>query len=144
MTTATQVPPRAEIPKEQTWNAESMFADKEAWQAEYEALNKAMPQLATFQGTLGDSPENLANYMATASLLRRRLRSLYFYAAMRNSVDSQDSEAKPLMGQAMSLFGQYGKYSAFAQPELLGIGQEKLLGWVEEHTALNPFHHYLE
>jgi len=144
MTTATQVPARAEIPQEQTWNSESMFADTEAWQAEYEALSRAMPQLATFQGTLGESPENLANYMATASLLRRRLRSLYFYAAMRNSVDSQDEEAKPLIGQAMSLAGQYGKYSAFDQPELLTIGKEKLLGWVESHEALAIFRQYIE
>ncbi len=144
MTTATQVPPRAQIPQAQTWNAESMFANLDEWQAEYEAVSKAIPQLASFQGRLGESPDNLANYMATASLLRRRMMSLYFYAAMSNAVDSQNAEVKPLLGQTMGLMGQYGKYSAFAEPELLSIGEAQLLEWVEKHEALGIFRKFIE
>lgn len=134
--TTHQILDRADVPKEQTWNAESVFANSAAWQAELEAVKPEIPKLGEFTGKLGASPDSLADYWELDSQLRRRLYTLYFYAAMRNAVSSEDTEAKAMLGQAMGGFGQYSTVTAFANPELLGIGEEKLLGWVKEHKRL--------
>ena len=50
---------RSEVPEEYTWNLKDMFESDEAWLSEFEAL-KAYPEIiAKYQGTLGESAENL-------------------------------------------------------------------------------------
>jgi oligoendopeptidase F len=134
-----QILERADVPKEQTWNAESVFANSAAWQAELEAVKPEIPKLGEFAGKLGDNPDTLADYWELDSKIRRRLYTIYFYAAMRNAVSSDDTEAKAFLGQALGAFGQYSAVTAFANPELLGMGEEKLLGWVKEHQRLDSY-----
>ena len=57
--TAKTVPARSEIPVEYTWDAASVFPSDAAFNAELEALSNAVPELATYRGHLGDSPEAL-------------------------------------------------------------------------------------
>jgi oligoendopeptidase F len=134
--TTSQILERIDVPTEQRWNAESVFADSAAWQAELEAVKPEIPKLGEYAGKLGSNPDTLADYWELDSKLRRRLYTLYFYAMMRNAVSGDDNEAKAMVGQAMGAFGQYSTVTAFANPELLGLSEEKLLGWVKEHKRL--------
>ena len=43
------VPPRAAIPREHTWDAESIFPNDAAWSAEFDALINELPALARFR-----------------------------------------------------------------------------------------------
>jgi len=144
MTVATQVPPRDAVPTKQTWNAESVFESLDAWQQAYETLNEQLPQLEQYAGKLAESPDTLAAYFELASQLRRQLNKLSFYASMRNSVNSFDTKAKSLIGQVTGLYGRFKKYSAFANPELLAIGEAKLLQWIRENDRLKSYEHMIE
>ena len=50
------VPARSEIAIEHTWNAESAFPTIADWQAEFTRIAAQLPELARFQGRLGDGP----------------------------------------------------------------------------------------
>jgi oligoendopeptidase F len=139
MVTTTIVPPRQQIPVEQTWNAESVFADRAAWQAEYEAVKVEIPSIATYAGKIGSDPEFLIEYLDVSSKIRRRIHKLYFYSSMSSAVDSSDASAKGMVGQAMGLMGLYGKFSAFERPELLAAGKERVLGWVNTQPQLEIY-----
>ena len=56
--TQTAVPPRSQIAKEHTWNAESVFATPEAWKAELKAVSDAIPTLEPFQASWARAPKN--------------------------------------------------------------------------------------
>jgi oligoendopeptidase F len=43
------VPPRADIPREHTWDVESIFPNDAAWSAEFDALINELPALARFR-----------------------------------------------------------------------------------------------
>lgn len=133
-----QVVERNAIPKEQTWNAESMFADTAAWQAEFEAVSAELPQLKDFDGAISQDPAKLATYLQTVSMLGRRFSTLGFYASMRNSVDN-DTEAKALLGQFSGTVAQFSALTAFAEPEMLAMGEDKLLGWIDDHDDLKMY-----
>ena len=143
MVTVTQVPAREQITPEETWNAESVFDNPQAWEAEYDALSEALPQLSDYDGKLGDDPATLADYLDLVSQLRRRLSKLYFYASMSSAVDSKDSTAKRMSGQIQGLSGQFAQLSAFTNPELLAIGEETLLQWVADHDDLAIYEMYI-
>lgn len=127
---------RADVPVAQTWHKESVFADVAAWQEEFASVAAWLPSLAAFNGTLTSSPDRLADWLEAASQLRRRVMKLYFYAAMSAAVDSSDTVAKGLLGQVGGLYGQAAATTAFAEPQILAMGEAQLLAWIAEHPRL--------
>jgi oligoendopeptidase F len=141
---APTLPLRSAIAPEHTWNAESVFPSRADWEAEYRQLMTHVGDLSRFQGRLGESPAALADYYQTFDALYRRVGHVYFYAVMSSSCDSLDSQATAMVGQAGALFSQMMAASAFVEPELLAIGREKLLEWVESEPRLNHLEHYVD
>ena len=137
---ATQaVPRRGEIAHEHTWNAESVFATPADWEAEYQAVSEAIPALSTFQGHLGDSPQKLADWLDTSEKLARRVSTVFFYARMSQAVETTNAQAASMVGQAGGLMSRFGAAVAFAQPEILALGQEKVMGWVKTEPRLSIY-----
>src|SRR5690606_1498104 len=139
---AQTIPPRSEVPKEQTWNAESVFESSAAWDAERQAIERDLAGLSRFPGTLGSSPSALADWLDALSAMNRRVETLYFYAAMSQAVDTTDQKAMAMVGQAGSLYSRFGAAASFAQPEMLEIGEEKILQWVKSEPRLTIYEHY--
>jgi oligoendopeptidase F len=139
---AQTIPPRSEVPKEQTWNAESVFESSAAWDAERQAIERDLAGLSRFPGTLGSSPSALADWLDALSAMNRRVETLYFYAAMSQAVDTTDQKAMAMVGQAGSLYSRFGAAASFAQPEMLEIGEEKILHWVKSEPRLTIYEHY--
>ncbi len=144
MVTAGRVLPREDVPVEETWNAESVFEDAAAWDTEFDAVRDIIPDMKAYEGKLGDNPATLAQYLKTSSDTGRRVMKLYFYAVMRNSVHSGDSDAKSMMGRISGVAGQFQAAIAFAKPEILEIGEEKVLQWAAEHDDLQTYQKYFE
>lgn len=143
MTAPTLTPiPRADVPKAQTWNAESVFPSLQAWQDDYADVESMMEELHPFQGTLGASPERLADWLDVSSQVERRIAKLYFYAIMSTSTDGNNNDFKALVGRAISLYGRGQAFSAFAMPEILALGEEKVLSWIQAEPRLAIYEHW--
>ncbi|MBZ0302229.1 MAG: oligoendopeptidase F [Anaerolineae bacterium] len=140
---AKTLPPRSDVRKEETWNAESVFASPAAWEAERQAIEGALPGLSQYPGTLGSGPTALANWLEAASALGRRLETLYFYAAMSQAVETSNMKATAMVGQAGSLYSRYAAAAAFAQPEMLAIGEATLMRWTQDEPRLTVYTHYI-
>lgn len=136
MATTSKVLERVDVPQEQRWNDKSVFASREAWQEEFEALKAKLPELGEFEGKLGDGADTLADYWELESTLRRRLLKLRSYVGMSSSVDSNDGEAKAMMGQLFGMFGTYSRNTSFSTPELIALGEDTLLQWVKDNQRL--------
>ena len=142
MTTA--LPTRAEVPVEQTWNRESLFATPADWEAEYRAVEGVLPDVAEFRGRLGDSPAMLADWFALSEKTRNRVQVLELYAYMEFAVDSNDEAATARLDRVTGLSSRAEAAMAFGEPELLGIGFEKLRRWISEEHRLAHYGHYLD
>jgi oligoendopeptidase F len=133
--------PRSEVADQYKWDAESVFADRAAWAAEGDALRAALPQLTTFDGQLG-TPDTLASFLKLQEDLGVRVQRFYFYAVMSQRVDTGDMEATSMVGNAGSLYGQFMAARSFAEPQILAIGQARLLGFADHVPALAIYKHY--
>jgi oligoendopeptidase F len=138
------LPARSQVDKAFTWNAESVYPDHAAWNAEQQALTEALPSLERFQGHLADGPHMLAEYFAAAEQLWRRTTKLFFYARMHLACETTDQTPAGMTGQAGGLLAKVGAANAFAEPELLQIGEDKLLGWVKTEPKLKIYQQYIE
>jgi oligoendopeptidase F len=54
-----ELPKRSDIPKEMTWKLDDIFASDDAWEKELKSLKKEIPKIDKYQGTLGESAQNL-------------------------------------------------------------------------------------
>jgi oligoendopeptidase F len=141
---AVKVPERSEIPQEQTWNAEAVFADRDAWREELAAVKALVGSLDAYPGTVSESPDRLAEWYGHLGGLLRRFAKLQFYAYMAMAVDGEDSEAGAMVGQVGGVGADISARSAFAEPELLSMDESVLSGWLEKEASLAPYRHSVE
>lgn len=134
---------RADVPQVATWNKESVFASADAWQQEFEAVSADLSQLEAFPGTLSQGPARLAEYQVVSEALERRASKLGFYARMSTSVDGNDMTAKQQLGQVMGLYSKLNSKIAFAEPEMLAIGEDTLQSWVSSEPKLAHLSKYI-
>jgi oligoendopeptidase F len=140
----TTISPRSEIPEKYQWNAPSVFESKAAWEAALKSLPELVACLVKYQGHLGDNPASLLEAFQAYDNLYRLVGKVYVYASMTQAVDTTDQEASRMNSMAQSAFAQAFAAAAFADPELLSIGQEKLNRWMEEEPGLAVYAHYLD
>ncbi len=143
MTEATLVQ-RSTIAPEHTWNAESVFATPEAWDAEAGALPAELESVVAYQGHLGDSPDKLVDGFEAFEALLGRVGRLLTYALMAHHVDTTEESAARRYGRAQGLFGQMLGSLGFIDPELLAIGREKLDGWIKTDRRVAVYEHYID
>lgn len=139
MTTAL---PRSQVDKNQTWNAESVFASPEAFDAEVNNLVESLAQVKKFQGHLADGPDTFLEAMEIMEVISQRAARVRVYASMSSAVDATDQQAAGMNSKATSALAQVSAAISFVEPELLGVGERKLRGWLEDDSRVKLFEHY--
>ncbi|MFN8421778.1 MAG: oligoendopeptidase F [Anaerolineae bacterium] len=141
---ANTVPPRSEIAKETTWNSESVFASIADVQAEMKALEASLSDLDAIRGHMGEGAAMVLKGFQTAEKITVRISKLYTYVGMEYSVDTANQQAGALYGQLIGLGGKVSAALSFLDPELLQIGKEKLVSWVNSEADLKIYGQYIE
>jgi oligoendopeptidase F len=139
----TTLRPRSDVPQAETWNAESVYPSIAAWDSERQAIEAHVPELAQYPGTLSNGPAALADWLEAAAEMSRRVEKLYFYAAMSQAVETTNQKATAMVGQAASLYSRFAAAAAFAEPEMIAIGEDTLMQWAYDEPRLVIYQHYL-
>ncbi len=142
----TAIRTRDEIPEADKWNAGSVFATPAAWEAEYQNVSAGLGELRACQGRLGEGPGLLAAALAERDELLRRAAVLQVYASISRAVDTGNQAAAALESRANGLLSQALAAAAFIEPELLALGGDRLLAWLDapEAPGLANYRHYVE
>ncbi|HXQ37382.1 MAG TPA: hypothetical protein VN843_25455, partial [Anaerolineales bacterium] len=133
---------RSKVKKNQTWNAESVFASSAAFDAEVEDLVESLQGIKKFQGHLGDHPNMLIEAMDAIEVLSQRAAKVQVYATLSSAVDTADQQGASMNSKAMSALAQVSAATSFIDPELLAIGEAKLRQWLDEDPRLKLYEHY--
>ncbi len=138
------IPPRSEIAKEYTWNAESVFAKVGDWQAEMESISADLEMLAPHRQAMMDGAAQLVATFEAIESLMRRIEKAYMYAMFSYSVDTTNQASAEMNSQAQGLFSRVVAATSFLNPQLLAIGEETLAGWMAESTELAVYAHFID
>jgi oligoendopeptidase F len=138
------VPARGEVPVAHTWDAASVFPSDEAFATELAALSTAVPELAAYQGHLGESPAALLAWFDRSEQVLARLWRAYVYASMFSEVDTGDQDATAKRDQVLGLAARVFAATSFTEPELLAIGFATLRRWMQEEPRLAIYAHYVD
>lgn len=138
------VPARKDISKEFTWNNESVFADIQTWEHEVASLQQEIIRFKDYQSSFSQSPDQLAEVLERRDAISQRLMIVLMYAIVSHEVDKNDQQAAMLPGKAFGLAAQGQAASAFVEPGILKIGEEKVLDWVKAEPRLEIYSHYIQ
>lgn len=138
------VPARADVDPRYTWNTASVFATVADCQAEFKRMSEAIKDFERFKGHLGDNPQTLAEGLIASDDLSRRISTIFTYVGMHYNVDTTNQEWTALYGQALGMYGEASAGTAFAEPEILQIGLDKLKGWIAKEPKLATYAFYFE
>jgi oligoendopeptidase F len=138
------LPPRSEVDPRVTWNAESVFPNAAAWEAEIAAIQAALPGLTAFAGSVGEDARHLLPALGTRDALLERSERVLVYAAFLASVDTANSESNAMAGRARLLGAEVRAAASFLFPEILAIGQDRLQKWMAGERRLAVYRHHFD
>jgi oligoendopeptidase F len=139
-----KLPLRNEVPVEDTWKLEDIFATDEEWDKEFEEVKNLSQKATEYQGKLADSADVLYEALQYQDELLSRLGKLYTYAHMRYDQDTTNSYYQGVDGRIKSLYAQAASALAYMVPELLSIDEKVINAFLEEKAELKLYKKALE
>ena len=139
-----KLPLRNEVPVEDTWKLEDIFATDEDWNKEFEEVKQFAQKANEYQGKLGSNAETLYQALTYQDELLLRLGKLYTYAHMRYDQDTTNSHYQGVDGRIKGLYAQVSSALAYMVPEILSVDEKIINGFLEEKEELQLYKKALE
>jgi oligoendopeptidase F len=138
------VPERSEVAEQYKWDLDSLFADDEAWEAAYEAVEERLDDLAAYEGRVTEDAGTLQAVLETREEIMREVENVSAYARMRRDEDTTDQQYQALTARAQSLSADASSAASFVEPELQECTREELTAFVEANPELERYEHYFD
>jgi oligoendopeptidase F len=134
---------RSEIPTEDTWKLESIFASNEDWERAYQSLQKRLPELEALKGTLASGGQALLAVLRKRDEIYEELERLYVYASMRKDEDTTNSMYQGMADRAVQLYVQASTVASYIGPEILDLDPATLERFLKETPELELYRQQL-
>lgn len=135
---------RKDIKKEDTWDLESLFKDREHWERTYREVVKLADNFKEHKDKVSLSSENLLKALKDRDELYRNMENIYSYAHMRFDEDTQNVNSQELSDKGLKLYVDTIEKTSFLVPEILNLSKEQLEKFIEERDELKLYKKFLE
>ncbi|HUF10101.1 MAG TPA: oligoendopeptidase F [Rhodothermales bacterium] len=139
-----EVPERSEIEEQFKWDLTPFYASDDAWEADFEKVQALMPELTRFKGRLAESGETLYEAIMAQEEAARLLTDLYVFSGLKFFEDQRAGKYGGMFSRAGALNSQYGEATAYFQPEILEISDDRLGEMIEGTEDLHVYRHYFD
>lgn len=135
---------RDEIDAQDKWAIEDLYKNDEEWLADYECLKKRIPELAAYQGHLGEGADVLYRMQKLCDELNELAEKVYVYANQKLHENTDNGTYQGLASQASNLLIQLSEASAYVEPEVMAMPEETLARYLEEKEELKVYRQYFD
>jgi oligoendopeptidase F len=138
---ASGVPAFAQAPAADgaAWDLTELYPSDAAWEAERQAILKAIPSLKSYQGKLGTSAATLKAALQAGSDLNKRLSRLYTYASLKADENLKVAANQERKQKAQDAFTALGEATAWANPEIVALGAGRVNALIAADPGLGKF-----
>ena len=134
---------RADIPVEDTWALEDMFATDELWEQELETVKDDQEKLVFYAGKLGSSAETLYDFLVLMEQVNVKLSNIGNYCIRKSDQDTRDSKSQAMVGKYSNYTTAIRAAGSFETPEIMAIPDETLEQFYKAFPKLERFRRYL-
>jgi len=134
--------PRSDIPKEYQWDETHIYTSLEAWEADLAKVETIVPELAAYEGRLGESANTLYEFITKTEGAVKTLYALYRYTGNLADVDMANAEYQQLQGRVGFLWQNFGASVSFSDPEFLALPDGTIDGFMDDKEELKIYEQY--
>ena len=134
---------RSEIPVEDTWATEDMYASDTAWEQELATLEQDKEVLASYAGRLSASGQTLFDYLYKMEMTDEKASLLANYCMRKSDEDTRNATYQAMTGKFMSVVVALSAALSFETPEIMAISDETLDGFYAACPDLERYRRYL-
>src|SRR5687768_9548872 len=134
---------RSAIPDRYKWNLAEIYPSDEAWRAAKDKLVAELPAIRPFKGTLGSSPQRLADALELSTRLAKEFTRLYVYASMMSDQDTRVSLYQGMQQEMAQIGASFGAETSFVEPEILKLDAAKIDSFIASEPRLKVYTFYL-
>ena len=142
--TADEPKERSEVNAQYKWDLSSMYASNEAWDADRKKFESMLPEIDEFRGHLADGGETLLSAIKKIEEISQIIINMYVYAGLNSFEDLRVGENSARFSEAQTLYAKLGEATAFYDPELLSIPEEKLAQMIDSTSGLDMYRHSID
>ncbi len=134
---------RSEIPVEDTWATEDLYATDALWEEELKTLSQDKEILMSFAGHLRESGEKLYAYLENVERVDAKASLLANYCMRKADEDTRNATYQAMTGQFMSVIVDLSSGTSFETPEIMAISDQELDGFYAAYPRLERYRRYL-
>ena len=128
----TALPSRAEVPERFKWRLTDIYKNEDAWEKDFKATEKRLPEIAKFSGKLGGSAKTLLDCFKLRDEIEITIGKLLVCAHMKSHEDTAESKHQGPANRATTLSVQFSSACSFITPEILAIPDAKLKNFIAD------------
>ena len=118
------------------WNLEYLFKTREDFLNSVEELDTYIERLYKYKDHLADEKE-FVNYLLLSDEFEKKLERAYQYAHLKSDLNKKDVEATNDLQKVMLVLNKTSQALAFESPEILKIGKEKVLSFIDNNPSIS-------
>jgi len=121
-----------------TWDLSIFYSSLDAWDKDLAKLATEIDQLQAFQGKL-DQFESFKAFFEAEEKTTKLLYQLYAYIHLNSDLNLKDQVKSAKNQQMMLTYSKMQQKTSFARPELIQLGEEKVMSFIEKDDFLKTF-----
>jgi len=130
---------RAEVPVEQTWRLEDIFATTEAWESALAQATIDLQAMDRYRGRVGEGADLLLEYLQAIEGLQVRISQVTWYADFKLAVDRTNPGNQALAARSRPLAAGSAAMEAVLGSELVQLPEGTLERYLAEQPRLGAF-----
>ncbi len=120
------------------WKLDVFYKNEEEFNEDLKLLDEKLPGFSKFKGKLNQL-EVFKEYIEFEEEITKILYRLYMYAHLSSDLNLKDQHLQSLNQSVMFRMNQISSLTAYISPELISIGEEKIMEFVNSDDSLKPY-----
>lgn len=125
------------------WDLTYHFKNQEEFESALEAVKSIAESVKEFEGKLSNE-ETFVKYFETMRKFEEDASRVYQYASLRSDLDKKNVENAADLNRCQMVFYTLSENAAFVEPELITIGEEKVMEMLNKHPEIEEVRFFLE
>ena len=120
------------------WDLTYLFKTEEDYEKAFEELQPYAEKLASYNGKLNDE-KSFVEYCLLQKEFSIKLEKVYQYASLKSDLNKKNVEAASKVSKLMIFFQQVNQMTSFEGPEVLSLGKDKVMSFVDNNKEIEEF-----
>ena len=125
------------------WNLENLCKSDAEFESRLEEIKELVEKVKDFKGKMNEEESFKAFYLLNLEL-EEKLGPTYMYAHLASDLDKRDVVNAAKVSKCINILNKFGMYASFEEPEVLALGYEKAIAFINNNEEIEQFRFHIE